>query len=474
MPFVYNHVPSTLNDESRTRLSPLRRGALLACCLLAVLAGGPPREAEGAQRRGPRFPDILLISVDTLRGDRLSSYGYSRETTPEIDRLLARGARFDQARTVEPLTSPALSSMLTSRFPHEHGSTRNGLRVRPGLDSLPKQLAGRGYRTAAFVGNWTLRDELSGLGEHFESYAEVFNRKRWLGLFNDEANGEDLTSDTLEWIHDFEESESREPWFVWVHYVEPHAPYRYWEDIGERLGIDDADGVTKSDRYDTEVGFVDRAIGHLLKGVFESHRPEEVLVVFVSDHGESLGEHGYWGHGRHLYANSVRIPMGIVWPGRIPASTIAEPSLNIDLAPTILSLLGLPSVNEFRGFDWTRVFQGEPAPAARDTFFQAHKGAVQTDHASSDARRAGLLEVARVGNGRKELIDLRNGSVRIYDLETDPRELSPMTGAELTPSDKLETWLEAVRTGLEAASDLPVPDLDAEAREQLRALGYIE
>lgn len=473
MRFVENLRPRPSDCQPKPRLRLVREAVLLCCALMLLLGGIPPKPANAA-RRGPRFPNILLISVDTLRTDRLSSYGYSRQTTPEIDALLARGVRFTQARTVEPLTSPALSSMLTSRFPHEHGSTRNGLRVRPGLDSLPKELAGRGYRTAGFIGNWTLRNELSGLGEHFETYTEVFSRKRWFGLFNDEANGEDLTTDTLDWIRETDDGAERNPWFVWIHYVEPHAPYRYWEEVGDRLGINAERGVTKSDRYDTEVGFVDRAVGHLLRGVFEEYRPEEVLVVFASDHGESLGEHGYWGHGRHLYANGVHVPMGIVWPGRIPARTISEPALNIDLAPTVMSLLGLPAVAGFRGFDWTPVFQGAPAPADRDTFFQAHKGAVQTDHSSADARRAGLLEVARIDGDRKELLDLRNGSFRIYDLKSDPQELHPRTGPDLKPSDQLRTWLGVVRAGLEAASDLPVPELDAEARERLKALGYIE
>lgn len=473
MPCFNTLRPRPADHQPKPRRRLVRGATLLACVSVLVLGSFLQRPAL-AQRRAPRFPNILLVSVDTLRSDRMSSYGYSRQTTPEIDALLARGVRFSHARTVEPLTSPSLSSMLTSRFPHEHGSTRNGLRVRPGLDSLPRQLADRGYRTAAFIGNWTLRNELSGLGEHFETYAEVVSRKRWLGLFNDEANGEDLTTETLDWLRDADEQDAREPWFVWIHYVEPHAPYRYWKEVGERLGIDAQRGVTKSDRYDTEVGFVDRAVGRLLRGVFEKRRPEEVLVVFVSDHGENLGEHDYWGHGRHLYANGLRVPMGIVWPGRVPARTIDEPALNIDLAPTVLSLLGLPGLAEFRGFDWSPVFRGEAAPADRDTFFQAHKGAVQTNHSSSDARRAGLLEVARVDGNRKELLDLRNGTFRTYDLDNDPQELHPMAGAAVTPSDALRTWLDAVRSGLEAASDLPVPELDAEAREKLRALGYIE
>lgn len=470
------------NHWDRIRYAPGPRltpstAAALAGLLVGLLTGF---EAHAASTAGPRFPDILLISVDTLRTDRVSAYGYGRPTTPEIDGVLARGARFTDARTVEPLTSPALCSMVTSRFPHEHGSTRNGLRMRPGLASLPKLLAERGYRTSAFVGNWTLRDELSGLAEHFGEYHEVFSRKRWLGLFNSEATGKDLTDRTLEWLRASVEDEERHPWLVWVHYVEPHAPYRLWEEQAERLGIAIERGASKSERYDTEVAFVDREIGRLLDGLDDlegDRRPEETLVVVVSDHGESLGEHGYWGHGRHLYENSLHIPMGITWPGRVPPGAVDAPALIIDLAPSILGLLGLPAPDGMRGFDWSRVFRGESEPPERSTYFQAHKGAVHGDHRSSDARRDGLLEVARVTGTRKEVLDLRDRSVQIFDFASDPQEVRPLDGSggdEVDPSQDLVTWLDAVIAGLEAASDLPVPELDDESRSRLEALGYIE
>jgi len=446
--------------------------ALIGALLVPLLAAAAPARAA----RAPRFPDILLVSVDTLRPDHLSGYGYERPTSPQIDRLMARGTRFDEARTVEPLTSPALCSMLTSRFPHEHGSTRNGLRLRPGLESLPKLLARRGYRTAAFVGNWTLRDKLSGLGEHFDEYHEVFSRKRWLGLFNSEATGQDLTDETLDWIDQYEEDGGeRHPWFVWVHYVEPHAPYRLWEDLAGGLGIDTSRGVSKADRYDTEIAFVDREVGRLLDRLGDHRSPSQTLVIFVADHGESLGQHRYWGHGRHLFENGLRLPMSLTWPGRIPEGTIETPALNIDLAPTVLGLLGLPAPDGFRGVDWSPVFDGGDPPAtARVTHFEAHKGAVRTDHASSDARQAGLLEVGRIDGTHKEIFDLRNRHVRIYDLAEDPNEVHPKESAEAAMSDDLRTWLEAVEAGLEAASDLPVPKLDEESRKHLEALGYID
>ena len=256
-------------------------------------------------------PNILLISVDTLRADRMSSYGYERATTPNIDKLLARGVRFSDARTIEPLTAPALASMLTSLPPHEHGASRNGLRMRGKLVSFSKILGRRGYSTAAFVGNWTLQDRLTGLGEHFETYNAVLDRKRWLGMIKSEATAQDLNERALEWLGEHLEAKRRKPFLLWVHYVEPHGPYELHGSMLDQLGIDFGTEAEAADRYDTEVAWVDARIADLLDGVFERVSREETLVVFVADHGESLGDHGYWGHGRHLYDASLRIPMGV-------------------------------------------------------------------------------------------------------------------------------------------------------------------
>lgn len=443
---------------------------LLSVLLLLVAPSVSAAEAP-AER-----PNILLLCVDTLRSDRLSIYGYERPTSPVIDALLRQGVRFLDARTVEPLTGPASASLITSRFPHEHGATRNGLKMRPGMPSLPKLLAARGYATAAFVGNWSLKDRLTGLAEHFDLYREVFSRKRWFGLFNSEATGEDLTAEVVDWVAEHRREQPGRPYFVWVQYVEPHAPYRHWEEHGAQLGIDSATGVSKSDRYDTEVAFVDRQLGDLLDALFGGTRvPDDTIVLFTSDHGESLGDHDYWGHGNFLYDNSLRIPMGVVWAGRVGAGeVISAPALIIDLVPTVLGLIGLPSSESFLGFDWSTVLVDGAAAPQRATYFQAHRGTVQMDHTSVEARVDGLLEIGRVVGNRKEVLDLRHGTVRIYDLGRDPGELIDLSSPGAAPSEELLIWRQEVEEGLRGSSDFPPPDLDAESLQRLRALGYLD
>ncbi|MCG8460531.1 MAG: sulfatase [Holophagales bacterium] len=472
-------------------------GAWLAAAFFLLLAAWPD---PGLASR--RFPNILLISIDTLRYDRVSAHGYARPTTPHIDSLMRGGVRFDQARTPEPLTAPAMASVFTALHPHDHGASRNGLAMRPDLPSWTKILADRGYRTSAIVGNWTLRSELSGLEEHFGHYEAVLNRKRW-GLFLGEATADDLNKAALRWLAGHLEREGDWPFLLWVHYVEPHAPYRFHKEVAARLGV--SRRGSKSDHYDTEVAFVDRAVGDLLSEVYMRVPREDLLVIFLADHGESLGEHGYWGHGRNVYDPSLRIPMAFAWQDRIePLPAIQDPASSIDIAATVFGLLGLEVPMSFAGQDWSGALTGEtpvagmpvagtpvagtpgagtPGAGAPDvepriTFHQAHKGAVQRRN-NSNARRQGLLEIAIVTSGpeglRKETLRVKDRHRRkLFDLGRDRAEMGSSVDTASPASDALAQWLSEVRIGLEAADDLPPPSLDDESIEQLRALGYID
>ncbi|HXV77583.1 MAG TPA: sulfatase [Candidatus Polarisedimenticolaceae bacterium] len=443
-------------------------GILSTVLVAAVVCLGDRAAQAGPQRLSP---NVLIVTIDTLRADHMSGYGYDRATTPNLDRLMTRGMIFDRARTIEPLTGPALVSMITSVHPHEHGASRNGLRMRSGLPSLPKTLKTRGYRTAALVGNWTLRDKLSGLAEHFEAYDEVLTRRRWWGLVRREADAEDLTDAAIEWL---EERDRSAPFLLWVHYVEPHAPYRAHDDYRGQLGLAGAGDLSPHDRYDTEIAFVDDSIGRLLAFLDDSRLRGDTMIVFASDHGESLGEHGYWGHGRNLHEPTLRIPMSITWGGVLERQRIDAPAQNIDIAPTVLGLLGVDPPAEFRGFDWTPVVEGRPAPRDRRTLYQAHRGAVLSKHDSDLARRAGLLEVGIIQNEIKELFRVGKNRREIYDLTADPLELQAIDVDGQAPTESLLGWMRSVYDGLTAIEEQPPEPLDEESAEILRSLGYVD
>lgn len=364
--------------------------------------------------------------------------------------------------------------MITGLQPHEHAATRNGLRMKPGLESLPKILAGRGWNTAAFVGTWTLKDNLTLLGEHFETYGERLRRRRWFGILNSEATSEDITQDALEWLNDVGKQDPKDPWFLWVHYIEPHAPYRFHEEYAERLGIND-DKLTRQDRYDTEIAAVDESIGRLLAGIRETGRDENLVVVFAADHGESLGEHDYWGHGRYLYEPSLRIPLGISWREHIPAARTSIQATLLDLAPTVLDLVGLDVPEELAGTSWAGSARGGEAVAERISCYQAHRGAVHGGtHDNERKRSKGLLWVGLIDGDRKEIFQVNRQYLQIFDLAADPEELENLAPTGSRPSDGLLACVAEISTGLGNLDRLATQKFDDETVEQLKALGYLE
>lgn len=420
-------------------------------------------------------PSVVVITVDALRADHLGSYGYSRPTSPNIDRLISQGLRFERAWTPEPLTGPAMCSMVTGLEPHVHAATRNGLRMKPGLNSLPKILAENGWNTGAFVGTWTLKNNLTLLGEHFETYGERLERKRWFGILNSEATCEDVTDDALDWLGEERKKGPEKPFFMWVHYIEPHAPYRFHEKFADRIGVND-DKLNKKDRYDTEVAAVDESIARLLDGVRQAVDDKDLLVVFTADHGESLGEHNYWGHGRYLYEPSLRIPLGIVWRGVIPEGTVSSQASLLDLAPTLLDLVGIDVPEDLPGASWAATIRNSGDLAERVGCYQAHRGAVHGDSVrDSDKKRSkGLLWVGVINGDRKEIVKVSRQVVQVYDLAADPGELNTLASVDDRPSDALAACLARVAEGLGSLDTLATQKLDDETVEQLRALGYLE
>ena len=425
---------------------------------------------------GERPANVLILSVDTLRSDRLSVYGYERQTSPNIDALLRRGVRFTEARTVEPLTAPALASMLISMPPHEHGSTRNGLAVRGKTPSLPRVLRRQGYKTAAFVGSWTLRKNLWEMNVHFDTYKAVLTKSRWAGVWTREARAEDLNQKSLDWLSGHLEEEGKRPFLLWIHYVEPHSPYVLQEEFLDQIGSAPAgDLKSKSYRYDSEIAYVDDQIGQLLAGMSDLVSLEDTLIVFLSDHGESLGEHDYWGHGRNLFEPNLRIPLGVVFEGRVESAVQTAPAVITDIAPTVVGLLGFAVPDFFQGLNWAPVLAGtSPSPVDRVTFYETHKGAVRPYEGKDALRQKGLLEVGKLEGSKKELFRLKGESKMEFDLTADSGETLNLVEADDKISAALKDWLAKVRQGLVLSDDLPPPSLSEEDTEALRALGYLD
>lgn len=454
------------------------RGSALLLALPLWLFATP--EAAGR-------PNVLLITIDTLRADHVSCYGYHLRTTPNIDRLAAEGTRFDRAYTAIPLTGPAHYSLFTSRYPQEHGARINGVshNSEARLIFLPQALRRFGYRNAAFISAWPLTSRLTHLDEFFDHYDEELNRT--YQLFNSSRYAEDVTPRAIAWLR----ANGRRPFFLWVHYFDPHSPYHFRKAFSRlpRTGKAPLNALPNDEEtrfrvasYDSEVAYADHYVGKLLEALSELKLDGSTLVVLLSDHGESLGEHGYVGHGRHLYENIVRIPLIFRWPGVVQAGkTVASEVSLLDVAPTILDLAAGPGYQPpvpLGGRSLAgSLYEGGAPPeerVIRHITFAGKKGFFPRWFSflwtSVDERP---LRVGMLAGARKLIWSPQDESLEIFNLSRDPLEQAPLKPGRKTPlyraeAARLDRWFEST-AGASGANRMTEKDL-----ETLRSLGYLQ
>ena len=321
-------------------------------------------------------PNIIIISVDTLRADRLGCYGYPRDTSPAIDGLAEDGTRFSHCYTLIPLTGPSFSTMLTSLPEYKHGAKRNGLSIYNHIETLPMFLKRQGYYCGGIISNWPLREKLSDLNKGFDDYIEVFTKKRWLGIMQPEGKAPDVTEAAINWLEKHRDT----PFFLWVHYSEPHAPYLKHKgfDFGKKR-VDkrfypEGTQKRKSDHYDSEVAFTDHHIGALIHKLKEWDLYRNSLVMFNADHGESLGEHNYVGHGRRVYNSMMHGPLIVKRPGdHNKKKTDPRNCTLMDVAPTILSAVSIDIPGHMEGVN----LYDQTESLYPLVFMETYKGAVK-------------------------------------------------------------------------------------------------
>ncbi|MCP4900866.1 MAG: sulfatase, partial [bacterium] len=280
----------------------------------------------------PMHPNVLLITVDTLRPDGLgwvveSDRDTQPRATPNIDVLAAQGLQFPAAFAPTPITLPSHTSMMTGLLPRRHGVRDNGQVVPLRLSTLAELLQNEGYRTGAFVSGYPLAAEF-GLDQGFVTYddSEGF-RAEGTGR---ERRAWETTTAALEWLAGIKQGSVDVPWFLWIHYFDPHDPY-------EPPAAHRQPG--KHGAYYGEVASVDEAIGRLLKQA--RSLSSELLTVFAGDHGEALGEHGESTHGFFLYQSTMAVPIIVHFPGIVEPGVGKAPGALVDLTPTVLDLLDL-------------------------------------------------------------------------------------------------------------------------------------
>jgi arylsulfatase A-like enzyme len=362
--------------------------------------------------------NIIIIAVDTLRADHLSCYGYPRNTSPYIDDLASDGVKFNNCYTPSPRTTPAFASILTSLPPHKHGAKRNGLSIFDKTKTLPQFLKEIGYYSGAFVSNWTLKKKLTHLDRGFDTYAEMLTKKRWYGLFNPEGEAPKINPEVFGWLRHNKEKK----FFLLVHYTEPHDPYIYHKEFdrsNDRFDpayYPEGSSRKKIKKYDTEIGFVDFYIGELIQEIKRHGLYDNSLIIFLADHGESFGEHDYYGHGRRLYNSGLHVPLIVKLPGSRLKGTEVDGNVSLlDVAPTVFTQIGYPIPDRMEG---KNLFEQENQ---RVLFFECYLGDVLSEKGQMYRLK---VKPARFGlvRGHDKLIF--DKGYEVYDLNKDPFELT--------------------------------------------------
>jgi choline-sulfatase len=396
--------------------------------------------------------NLVLISIDTIRADRLGSYGYAAAQTPHLDGLARAGLRFSQATTVVPLTLPAHSSLLTGTFPNWHGVRDNGgFYLGDEQVTLAEVLRERGYRTGGFIGAFVL-DSRWGIAQGFDRFFDDFDFQKFdqaPSMDFIQRPGAEVVDQALAWI-----AQDRDrPFFAFVHLYDPHTPYQAPEPYRSRFP------ATMHGAYDAEVAAADAQVGRVLDALAADGRLADTVVIVVGDHGEMLGEHGEQQHGFFIYDAAARIPLIIAGPG-VPARDVSDQVRIVDVMPTALDLLKIAPPKDVQGVSLRPLAEGKHLDllAHTETWLPRY--------------HYGWSELQSAQDGRFKYI--RAPRPELYDLTTDRGEtlnLAPSQPQRVAAFDRALSAL-ITRTTRRDAPDRP-QQIDPEVEERLMALGYV-
>jgi len=415
--------------------------AVLALALLGC--GGRPDNKAANQRTGP---NVLFITLDTTRADRLGCYGYAEAVTPTLDQLAADGVRFERAYCQVPLTLPSHASMLTSLNPPTTGVRVNAATaLSDEIPTIVERFKTRGYRTGAFIAAWVLHSRY-GLARGFDHYDENFGYASDADAEHTERRADDVCDAVIAWLDQAPEA----PFFAWVHLFDPHAPYEPPEGFREQ----------PADAYDGEIAFMDSQLARLLKWLDAHGGREKTLVVAAGDHGEAFDEHGERGHGSLLYESTVRVPLIFAWPEKLPAGRAVSGDVRlIDLAPTILDLVGCESLPGAYGQSLRSMLAG-----GEETSLPIYG---ETDYPLVGFGWAPLRSYAT-----REWKYIKAPRPELYDRVNDPGELTNVIAEQAEVAAMLKEELEAYMSGMQELEAVAV-ELDSDARRSLESLGYV-
>ncbi|MCB9672506.1 MAG: sulfatase-like hydrolase/transferase [Alphaproteobacteria bacterium] len=402
----------------------------------------------------PSHPDVVLVTLDTTRADRLAPYGFSMARTPNLSDMARDGTLFEHHYTTAPITLPAHISVMTGLVPPRHGVRDNGVYALPDqATTLAEMLKAQGYATGAFVSAMVL-DSTYNLDQGFDVYDDDLAAEDDPPMFMIRDRPGVRTADALsEWIRPRLAAPrgERPPVFAWMHVFDPHHP---WEP-------DPIDRIRLPTPYDAEITGADRAVGRVLEALREANVLDDTLVVVTADHGESLGEHGEKTHAVFIYDSTMHVPLIMRWPGHVPAGLrVTETTSAVDIVPTVLSLLGLPAA-DVDGLDVSPTFAGAALPE-REVYMES----------MLSERGFGMAPLHGVRRG--EDVFIRAPRSERYDVAVDPRQLHDLHPEAPAPGLVLDEALQRILDASSARALTPEADpQNAATEETLMALGYL-
>lgn len=422
----------------------------LAIFLAVYFTAAASAQSKPARTVTTSKPDLLLITVDTLRADHVGCYGYAQAQTPTLDALCRDGVHFTQAFTASPITNSSHASILTGLYPSRHGVTDFGVPLAAGHVTLAETMKSAGYQTAAFIGavildSKTLAPGLDRGFDHYENFpADIKTTGRWGRV---ERRAGDVVTRALNWM----KAHPQGPRFVWIHVYDPHDPYEPPPPFDKQF----------ADRpYDGEIAYADLELGRVIAFLKKEARYSNTLIALLGDHGEGLGQHGENTHGIFLYDSTTHIPLVLKLPVQAQAGAVrAQQVSSTDLMPTLLERLRI----------------GAPAALDGKSFAETLKSGAESDHvvfAETDyPLRFGWAPIKSIRTGTMKLIDAPQPE--FYDLFADKKEENNLYRPWDEDVQKLRAELADFRKAAPPPPAAAVGKVDPNTIEELKALGYL-
>lgn len=392
--------------------------------------------------------NVLLVTLDTTRADRIGAYGWSRARTPNIDALAAGGVRFANAYCSAPLTLPSHCSILTGTYPLYHKVRNNGsYYLAPEAVTLAERLRDRGFRTSAFVASFNV-DSRFGVDQGFALYDDRADDEQMLKTFRSERRGDKVADAFIGWL----EGNAGSRFFSWVHFFDPHMPHDppspYKEEFAEDL-------------YDGEVAFMDHELGRIIDALRAKGILARTLVVVAGDHGEALGEKEELDHGIFIYDGTMKVPLIFYADKRLPGGLVVDSRVRlIDIMPSVLDMLGIPVNPEVQGTSLLPFIEGRKdgdLPCYLETYYPPET--------------FGWSELRGIIDGDWKFI--RAPRSELYDLKKDPKEEKDLVSREARTAALLNKKLEALIKAGTSRTEPGRRTLSRDEEDRLRSLGYI-